>query len=165
MVFIDLPEYSLKIYIDENYGIRKIIFNWGDGNKPVYAYRKSRKLENRVMRLEKQIEFQEYNGKLYLKYIAAHYQSNWINRKTEQLVLIAERDQALLINKLNYTNPQWIKSSKKMKRYGLQFQHDAYNKEFWANYNTIKDMPLNDNAQRDLEKLFSLEEQFESFEY
>lgn len=164
LVFIELPDYSLKIYIDENYGIRKIIFKWGDGTKPIYSYRKSRKLENQIMKLEKQIEFQEHNGKLYLKYIAANYQNNWVSRKTQELELIAERDQALLINNLNYINPQWIKSSKKMKRYGLQFQHEAYNKEFWANYNTIKDMPLNDKAQQDLEKLFSLEEQFESFE-
>jgi hypothetical protein len=164
LVFVELPDYSLKIYIDENYGIRKIIFIWGDGTQPIFSYRKSRKLENQVMKLAKQIEFQEHHGKLYLKFIAAHYQNNWINRKTQELALIAERDQALLINKLNYINPQWIKNSKKMKRYGLQFQHEAYNKAFWANYNTIKDMPLSDKAQQDLEKLFSLEEQFESFE-
>ena len=165
MLYIELPDYMLKIYIDEKYGIRKIIFNWGDGVTPLYTYRKSGKLENHIMKLEKQIEFQEHNGKLYLKFIAAHYQNNWYNRKTQALELVAERDQALLINKLNYSNPQWIKSSKKMKRYGLQFQHEAYNKDFWANYNTIKDMPLSDRAQLDLEKLFSLEEQFESFEH
>lgn len=163
LVYIELPGYSLEIYIDEKYGIRKINFDWGDGIKPVYSYRKIGKLENRVMRLIKQIEFQEYNGKLYLKYIAVHYQNKWLDLKTDELVLITERDQALLINKLNYVNPVWIKSSKKMKRYGLQFQHEAYNKEFWSNYNTIKDMPLSNKAQFDLEKLFTLEEQFESF--
>ena len=109
LVFVELPDYSLKIYIDDNYGIRKIIFNWGDGIKPVYSYRKSRKLQNQVMKLEKQIEFQEHNGKLYLKFIAAHYQNNWINDKTQELELITERDQALLINKLNYINKQCIK--------------------------------------------------------
>lgn len=164
LVYIELPDYSLEIYIDEKYGIRKINFDWGDGIIPVYSYRKSGKLENRVMRLTKQIEFQEFNGKLYLKYIAAHYQNNWLDLKTDELVLITERDQALLINRLNYVNPVWIKSSKKMKRYGLQFQHEAYNKEFWSNYNTIKDMPLSNKAQFDLEKLFTLEEQFESFD-
>jgi CarboxypepD_reg-like domain len=165
LVYIDEPNYLLKIYIDKNYGIRKIIHAWGDGVKPIYAYRKSRKLENRVMRLVKQIEFQQFGGKLYLKYIAANYQNNWINRKTGEVETIAWRDQALLINKLNYTNPKWIKNSKKMKRYGLQFQHEAYNKEFWASYNSIKDMPLNDKVQFDLGKMFTLEEQFESFEH
>jgi len=163
LVYIELPEYSLKIYIDANYGIRKINFAWGDGNNPLYSYRKSRKLEYQVIRINKQIEFQEYNGKLYLKYIAAHYQNKWVDLKRDELILITERDQALLINKLNYYQPEWIKSSEKMKRYGLQFQNAAYNKEFWANYNTIKDMPLSDEAQSDLEKLFTLEEQFESF--
>ena len=163
LVYIDLPDYSLEIYIDDNYGIRKINFTWGDGDTPLYSYRKSRKLGFQVMRHNKQIEFQEYNGKLYLKYIAAHYESNWYDLKKDELVLISERDQALLINKLNYLNPEWIKSSEKMKRYGLQFQNAAYNKEFWLNFNTIKDMPLNNKAQSDLEKLFTLEEQFESF--
>jgi len=164
LVFIELPDYSLKIYIDDNYGIRKIIFNWGDDSQPIYSYRKSRKLENQIMKLEKQIEFQEYEGKLYLKYIAARYQNNWLNRKTNELIMTTERNQELLINKFNFTNPQWIKNSKKMKRYGLQFQHKAYNKEFWESYNTIKDLPLSNSAQLDLEKLFTLEEQFESFD-
>jgi hypothetical protein len=164
LVYIELPDYSLEIYIDESYGIRKINFSWGDGINPVYSYRKIGGLENHVMRLNKQIEFQEYDGKLYLKYIAAHYQNNWFDSKNDELVLITERDQALLINKLNYDNPVWIKSSKKMKRYGLQFQHETYNKEFWLNYNTIKDMPLSNKAQADLEKLFTLDEQFESFD-
>ena len=52
-----------------------------------------------------------------------------------------------------------------MKRYGLHYKNEAYNKDFWANYNTIKDLPLSGKAQLDLEKLFSLEEQFESFEH
>jgi carboxypeptidase-like protein len=165
LVYAEEPGYFLKIYIDNNYGIRKIVLEWGDGVVPIFAYRKSHKLENRVMRLVKQIEFQQFGDKLYLRYIAASYQNNWANRKTGDLELVVRRDQALLINKLNYTNPKWIKNSKKMKRYGLQFQHEAYNEEFWASYNTIKDMPLDDKAQFDLEKLFSLEEQFESFEH
>jgi len=163
LVFVEIPGYSLKIYIDENYGIRKIYFGWGDGVEPIYTYRKSRKLENQVMRLEKQIEYQEHNGKLYLKYIDAHYQHNWINRKTHSLELTNARNQALMINKVNFTSPTWIGNSEKMKRYGLQFQHKAYNKGFWERYNTIKEMPLNDKAHFDLEKRHSLEEQFESF--
>ena len=164
LVYIELPDYSLKIYIDANYGIRKINFTWGDGKNPLYSHRKSHKLGYQVMRLNKQIEFQEYNGRLFLKYIAAHYENNWLDLKNDELVLITERDQALLINKLNYLSPEWIKSSDKMKRYGLQFQNAAYNKEFWLNFNTIKDMPLSNKVQSDLEKLFTLEEQFESFD-
>jgi len=67
LVYVEMPGYSLKMYIDENYAIRKIIFSWGDGTTPVYSYQKSRKLENQVIQHDKQIEFQELNGKLYLK--------------------------------------------------------------------------------------------------
>ena len=163
LVYLNAPGYSLKIYIDDKYGIRKIVFGWGDGREPVYTYRKSGNLENRVMRVDKEIEFQEVEGKLYLKYIAARYHNNWYNRKSGVLELTTERDQALLVNQLDLDDPEWIGNDKKMKRYGLQFQHKAYNKEFWASYNTIKEMPLNDKIQMDLEKLVSLEEQFESF--
>ena len=164
MVFIEQPGYSLKVYIDENYAIRKIVFKWGNGQDPVYSYRKSRKLENRVMYLEKQIEFQEFEGKLFLKYIAASYVNNWTNRKTSETEIITRREQTLLVNKVNYKNPRWIPNSEKMKRYGLQFQHSSYNKEFWDHYNVIKDMPLNGKVLFDLEKLAGLEDQFKSFE-
>jgi hypothetical protein len=164
MVFIEQPGYSLKVYIDENYGIRKIVFNWGNGEDPVYSYRKSRKLENQVMLHEKQIEFQEYNGKLYLKYIASSYVNNWTNRKTLETEIVTRRDQTLLVNKINDNNPRWIPNSEKMKRYGLQFQHSSYNKDFWDHYNVIKDMPLNGQVIFDLEKWAKLEDQFASFE-
>lgn len=164
LVYIEMKGYSLKVYIDDDYGIRKVIFLWGDGAETLYSSRKNRKLENHMVRLEKTIEFQEYNGKLYLKYIAAHSQNNWLNRKSSELNLTTERDQALLINRINNKNPQWIDNKNKMKRYGLQYQHKAYNRSFWANYNTIKELPLSEQAAFDLEKLFSLEEQFESFE-
>lgn len=163
LVYIDMPGYKLKIYIDDNYAMRKIIFSWGNGQEPVYSYRKSRKLENRVMKVDKQIEFQEHDGKLYLKYIAARYENNWYNRKIAEPILVTVRDQALLINKVNYQHPMWIDNAHKMKRYGLQFQHKAYNKDFWHSYNVIKDMPLDNKVQLDLEKLLSLEDQFEAF--
>ena len=49
LVYIELPDYLLRIYIDDNYAIRKIIFNWGDDISPIYTYRKSGRLENQVM--------------------------------------------------------------------------------------------------------------------
>ena len=113
---------------------------------------------------EKQIEFQEYNGKLYLKYIASSYVNNWTNRKTLETEIITRRDQTLLVNKINDNNPRWIPNSEKMKRYGLQFQHNSYNKDFWDHYNVIKDMPLNGQVIFDLEKWAKLEDQFASFE-
>lgn len=163
LVSITQTGYSLKIYIDEDYGIRKISFTWGDGKTPLYSYRKSGKLENQVIQIEKEVEFQKINGKLYLKYISANYTSRWHNLKTGEVDLITKRDQALLVNGINYTNPTWVGTSDKMKRYGLQYQHENYNKQFWDSYNVIKQMPLQKEVVVDLEELYTLEEQFEFF--
>ena len=51
-----------------------------------------------------------------------------------------------------------------MKRYGLQFQDRPYNKEFWDNYNFIKESPLDQQVMQDLESEKDLEEQFGDFE-
>ena len=48
-----------------------------------------------------------------------------------------------------------------MRNYGLQFQDQPYNKEFWDNYNVIKDTPLDVAVLRDLEKHGPLKAQFE----
>ena len=47
-----------------------------------------------------------------------------------------------------------------MKHYGLQYQHENYNEHFWANYNVIKETPLDKKIVHDLEEHASLEEQF-----
>ena len=49
-----------------------------------------------------------------------------------------------------------------MKRYGLQYQDEDYNREFWENYNVIKDTPLDEKIVADLEAQGKLEEQFEN---
>lgn len=164
LVHLEEKGYSLKIYIDGDFGIHRITFILGDGEKPIYVEKKSGKLRCDVMYMNKQIEFQKYSDKLYLKYIASNHQNEWVNRKTNELKLITTRAQALLVNQINTANPKWVKNSRKMKRFGLQYQHKAYNKSFWDNYNTIKEMPLDEKIRADLEKKISLEEQFKSFE-
>lgn len=163
LVYLNDDSYSLKIFIDEDYGIHRIILNLGDGEEPIVTDKKARKLVCNIMYVTKQIEFQKFNDKLYLKYIASNHTNEWVHKRTRELHLLTKRDQALLINQINTTNPQWIKNSKKMKHFGLQFQHDSYNTAFWDNYNTIKEMPLDEKIRTDLEKRISLDDQFKSF--
>jgi len=47
-----------------------------------------------------------------------------------------------------------------MKPYGLQYQDPPYNKEFWDNYNMIKESPLDRKIIEDLEKQGPLDKQF-----
>ncbi len=48
-----------------------------------------------------------------------------------------------------------------MRNYGLQFQNQLYNKQFWDNYNVIKETPLDIKIIEDLEKHAPLNQQFE----
>lgn len=162
LIYLNQPGYDLKLFIDpKTYGILRIEFGWGNGADPIYTYRKNRKLMNNVMRLDKLVEFEKHDGKLYLKYMRTNYKNQWVNTFEDQDEATTELFQELLINKVNYKNPNWVSSSKKMKHYGLQYQHGAYNKEFWDNYNVIKETPLDKKIVHDLEEHMSLEEQFE----
>ena len=162
LLYLQEPGYDLKIYIDEKFAIRKIVFKYGDGQQPLFVFTR-RHLQSRAMYVTKELEFQEYQGRLYLKYIAARYHYTWQDMRKNLPVLTTTVEQALLVNELNVDNPRWISNKEKMRHYGLQFQHKAYNREFWSNYNTIKEMPLNRKAVADLEKYLPLEQQFASF--
>lgn len=162
LIFIDQPGYDLKVFIDPaTYGIIRLEFGWGNGAEPIFNYKRNRKLLNNVMRMDKLVEFEPHNGKLYLKYISTRYQNIWMNTATNKAEQTTELFQELLINNINNKDPNWISSSQKMKHYGLQYQHENYNKKFWENYNVIKETPLNKQIIRDLEEYGSLEKQFE----
>lgn len=161
LLFIDYPGYELKVFVDPTtYGIVRLEFGWGNGSEPIFSFKKKKKLLNNVMRQDKLLEFESYNGKLYLKYMKTTYMNIWINTETGLPDQTTELFQELLINNINDKDPNWVSSSNKMKHYGLQYQHDNYNEEFWANYNVIKETPLDKLIVQDLEEHVSLEEQF-----
>ena len=161
LLFINQPGYEFKVFIDPtSYGIVRLEFGWGNGLEPIFTYKKNRKLMNNVMRLDKLIEFEPHNGKLYLKYIKTAYKNVWMNTEKGEPEQTTELFQELLINNINDVDPNWIGSAQKMKHYGLQYQHTEYNKRFWDNYNVIKETPLDKKIVKDLEEHGALEEQF-----
>ena len=83
-----------------------------------------------------------------------------MNTSTGKPEQTTELYQELLINHVNDVDPIWVSSANKMKHYGLQYQHDNYNKRFWDNYNVIKETPLDKKIVKDLEEYGALEEQF-----
>ena len=163
LVSLESVGYDLKLYIDkESFAIFRMEFGYGDGNVPIFTYKKSRDLENRVMRLDKVVEFEPVDGVFYLKYISSNYKNEWYNTDTQNFEQTTELYQELLVNDIETDNPEWIKSSEKMKRYGLRFQSVPYNEEFWDNYNVIKETPLDRQIVKDLEQEASLEQQFKN---
>ena len=161
-LFGDL-EYELVLFIDtENYGIHKLTYKYGDGTQPIEEINRSGKRAERIMKKNKSIEFNQFDGKYYLKYLRVNTNYEWIDLKNNVVEATTELFQELLINQIEITSPNWISTGEKMKRYGLQYQDMPYNKEFWDNYNVIKDTPLDLQIVKDLQKYGSLNSQFQN---
>lgn len=152
-------DYHLKLYIaTQNYAIIRMEFERKYSDAII---RRKKNLVSKYISDKKVIDFKEYDGKMYLNYMNLTSQINWYDENTNKLKFETELYQELLINKVHPNPTERIGSTEKMKRYGLQYQDEKYNKEFWNNYNVIKDTPLDKEIVRDLEKLGNLEEQFE----
>lgn len=152
-------DYNLKLYIDKtNFGIIRMEYSI-DQEEEV---QKRKGLVGRLVETRKIIDFRKYQGKLFLNYISLDSKVNWYDLKTNALQFETELQQQLLINTVDNTAQERIGTTEKMKSYGLQYQDLPYNKEFWDNYNVIKDSPLDKKIIQDLEKHGPLEKQFEN---
>ena len=154
-------DYYMKLFVDtEDFSI--IHFEFEQGFEDDYLGKK-RDLFSKFAGIKKQIDFREYQGKMYPSFISITSKINWYDIATEELKFETELFQQLLINNVNPSPApaDRIRSTEKMRNYGLQFQDRPYNKKFWDNYNVIKETPLDIEILRDLEKLAPLKEQFE----
>jgi hypothetical protein len=153
-------DFTLKAYIDKtDYSIIHLEFGTGPTGETV-----SRKkgLYSMFDGLTKTIDFKKFQGKMYLNYMTVTSKINWYDSKTNALNFETELYQQLLINKVVPQTRERIASTEKMKNYGLQYQDRPYDKEFWDNYNVIKETPLDRKILVDLEKLLPLDKQFQN---
>jgi len=150
-------DYLLRVFIDkETYGIIHLEYV----NDHQTELEKKRGLEGRFVKIKRTIDFKLFEGKLFLNYLTVTSQVNWYDTETGKLKFEAELERELLINNIHSKSPERISSAKKMRSYGLQYQDQPYNKEFWDNYNIIKETPLDRKIIEDLEKEVPLEKQF-----
>lgn len=151
-------DYHMKIYVDKvNFGIVHLEFEIG-----VTSHVDKRKgMQGREVFQKSTIDFRPYKGKLYLNYISSISRVNWYDLKTNELKFETELMQHLLINSIDLEPDGRIGTTEKMRSYGLQYQDLPYNKDFWDNYNVIKDSPLDRKIIEDLEKFGPLEKQFQ----
>ncbi|MBX2964643.1 MAG: carboxypeptidase-like regulatory domain-containing protein [Cyclobacteriaceae bacterium] len=151
-------EYNLTVYIDkETYGILHLSFE----NNLMNDDQRKKSMISRFVYVKREITFNKIDNKFYLGYISMNSRVNWYDIKTNELKFETSLYQQLLINQVTPNADERIRSTEKMRNYGLQFQDKPYNKEFWDNYNLIKDTPLDKKVLEDLEKGGSLEKQFE----
>jgi CarboxypepD_reg-like domain len=150
-------DYLLRIYIDKKtYGIIHLDYE----NNTVQDLDKKRDLISKFVKLRRTIDFKYFEGKLYLNYLTIDSQINWYDKKTNELKFETELHRILLINQVKPKTKEKISFREKMRNYGLQYQDQSYNKEFWDNYNVIKSSQLDQKIVQDLEKEESLESQF-----
>lgn len=155
------PKFYLKMYIDvRNYSIIRMEYEryYDD-----VIIRKKRDKVSKYIYDKKTIDFKEYQGKMFVSYMNLESKVNWYDEKTDSLQFETELHQELLINKVYPNTDERIGSTEKMRRYGLQYQDEPYDKEFWNNYNVIKETPLDKKIIADLEQLGALDDQFEKY--
>lgn len=152
-------QYLLRIFIDKKtYAIVHLAYETGSSNEIIG---KRGNLISKFAGLKKEIDFREVDGKMFLNYITMTSHVNWHDRKTDSLRFKTELFQQLLINKVHSKTNERIATTEKMRNYGLQYQDKPYNREFWDNYNIIKDTPLDRKIVEDLERFAPLHRQFE----
>jgi hypothetical protein len=153
----------LKIFIETgSYAIVRIEQTIGSKDhaiSEVLRHKKSLYLD-RFVTTNKVIEFKEYDGLYYLNYFTLYKRNQWYNQESRTLDYDMELFQELLINNISPDTQKRIKSSAKMKKYGLQYQDMPYDREFWKDYNMIKQTPLDEKIMEDLERYGKLENQF-----
>jgi hypothetical protein len=150
-------EYQLTAFIEK--GTYAILHTEYENNQEETLMKK-RGLESKFVNLKRVIDFKPYDGKYYLNYITIESKVNWYDVKTKELKFETELSQSLLINEVFPTPDRRITATEKMKNYGLQYQDQPYNKEFWDNYNVIKESPVDRKVIEDLEKHGALDKQF-----
>lgn len=150
-------DYLLRVYIDkETYGIIHLEYV----NNHQAELEKKRGLESKFVKIKRVIDFKLFEGKLFLNYLTVTSQVNWYDSETGKLKFEAELERKLLINHVYPNSKDRISLNRKMRSYGLQYQDQPYNKEFWDHYNVIKETPLDKKIVEDLEREAPLEKQF-----
>jgi hypothetical protein len=154
-------DYYMKLIIDkEDFSI--IHFEFQQGFENDYLG-KRKDLVSKFAGIRKIIEYKKVQGKMYPSFMSINSKINWYDIETNELKFETELFQELLINKVTADAKERIRSTEKMRNYGLQFQDRPYNKAFWDNYNVIKETPLDQQILKDLEKHAPLKVQFEEY--
>jgi hypothetical protein len=136
------------------------IIHMEDENTSDLFVGKKRGLVSKFIKVKRVIDFKPFNGNFYLNYLSVNSQINWYDSETNEMKFETELNQILVINEVETKTTKKIGSGQKMKSYGLQYQNQVYNKEFWDNYNVVKESQLDKKIVHDLEREATLESQF-----
>jgi hypothetical protein len=152
-------DFFLRLFINKtNFAIVHLEYEIGP---TVRIVEKKKNLISRFSGLKKSIDFRMVNGRLYPSFMNMSTRVSWYDAETNDFKFETEVLQQILINDILPDTPERIGVNEKMRHYSLQYQDQPYNKEFWDNYNVIKDTPLDKKILEDIEKSGPLQKQFE----
>jgi len=151
---------TLRVFVDKtDFSIIHIEFQY----MPNDTYLKKKNLISKFVGTKTSLDFRRYKGKMYPSFFEMTTKINWYDFSTGDLKFETELFQQLLINNVEANAEEKIAGTERMRNYGLQYQDLPYNKEFWDNYNVIKETPLDKKILVDLEKVGPLEKQFADY--
>lgn len=105
-------------------------------------------------------EYQEYDNKMYLKYINQAYPFDIYNKKSGQVYLDEFFTTSFVTTSMRTESVSRPQGKRVVRKRDLMLHKRTYNPTFWNNKQNIKLVPLTQKQLEGLEREFPLEEQF-----
>ena len=154
-------DFNLKLFIDkEDFSIIHLEYQSALGSDDI---QRKKDLVSKFVGSKKSIDFKKVDGKMYPSFMTMTTTINWYDIKSGALKFETELVQQLLINNVDTNAKEGVGMTERMRNYGLQYQDQPYNKDFWDRYNVIKETPIDKKILSDLEKVGPLEKQFADY--
>lgn len=108
------------------------------------------------------IEFEEYDGKMYLQYQDVSYTFDIVNQKRERVYLDMAYQFTFVVTDIETDHNSKPDGKKMVAKRSLLLQSDPYDPAFWNELSNAKLSPLTEKQLQDLSQQRELKEQFES---
>jgi hypothetical protein len=161
-VIATIPMNHLIYVADESFAIIKTVERISETDtlkRPEFNLNDSL-IVRRMVYFEAVSEFQEYNGKWYVKYSSETDAFEILNKRSRKRKFLVDSYKEFVVTNLIDSN---VSPFSKKETY--DFKNDVtdkeYNAAFWEKYSTIQLSPLNPKVRKDLEREVSLKDQFQ----
>jgi hypothetical protein len=105
------------------------------------------------------VEFQEYQGKYYVKRTQEYEENDFFDPKNDRVLIDQSETLDMIVTNIRID----VKDDNAQRlSYKTNFKIGPYHESFWKNYNTLVLPPLSEKLVKDLERETSLQKQFKT---